>query len=160
VKRTFEQRLWSRIDASGDGCWEWTGYRTRAGYGQIGNGRKLVAAHRAAWASANGEIPAGMLVRHRCDNPPCCRPDHLELGTNQDNVQDAVDRGRTARGLRLPHTRLTDDDVRAIRARYHKYTIPGTRGYRTNTRELASEFGISRRHVLEVARGRQRGSVG
>jgi hypothetical protein len=74
------------------GCWEWTGY-LKKGYGWTGAG----LAHRKAYALAFGAIPAGMLVCHRCDNPRCCNPAHLWLGTNGDNIRDMARKGR-ARG--------------------------------------------------------------
>lgn len=82
--------------AKGPGCWEWTGSRNTAGYGVISSkGRKRMA-HRVSYEIANGPIPDGMLVCHRCDNPKCVRPDHLFLGTSRDNAQDAASKGRVS----------------------------------------------------------------
>lgn len=85
-------RIWDHIDKSAgpNGCWEWIGHRNRDGYGQG-------LAHRRAWKSVNGPIPEGMMVLHRCDNRPCCNPRHLYLGTAQDNIFDAMARGRWQR---------------------------------------------------------------
>jgi len=80
--------------ADPDACWEWTGARTRGGYGHIGAGRRTLKAHRVAWEIANGPIPDGMVVRHKCNNPPCVRPLHLELGTHADNNRDMAARCR------------------------------------------------------------------
>ena len=84
-----------------NGCIEYIGSRdSRSGYGKVRVGsrtdgtRRTARAHRVAWEIARGPIPEGHVVRHRCDNPPCVNPDHLELGTQADNVQDMVDRGR------------------------------------------------------------------
>lgn len=79
------------------GCWEWTGYRDRDGYGKV-RVRAIrsapIAAHRIAYERAKGPVPPGMFVCHACDNPPCCNPDHLWLGTNRENQNDAVAKGR------------------------------------------------------------------
>jgi hypothetical protein len=82
-------------------CIEWAKSRYRNGYGaaSIGNGR-MGYAHRVAWEQANGPIPAGMLVLHRCDNRPCVNVEHLFLGTQQDNMDDMWSKGRGATGER------------------------------------------------------------
>lgn len=72
------------------GCWKWTGPTDRKGYGRWG--KKVASRH--SWELANGPIPEGMWVLHHCDNPPCVNPAHLYLGTNTENVQDRVARGR------------------------------------------------------------------
>jgi len=75
-------------------CDEWDGPRDRDGYGRLSRGRR---AHRVAWEEANGPIPDGMCVLHRCDNPPCRRLDHLFLGTVADNNRDKALKGRAWR---------------------------------------------------------------
>lgn len=97
-------RFLERIDTSdSDGCWPWTGTRQAKGYGaaRIPGTRKVTTASRIAYMLASGEdIPAGMVVRHSCDNPPCCRPAHLLLGTPRENSADMVKRGRARPGGR------------------------------------------------------------
>lgn len=156
------ERLWRRVDRSGD-CWEWQGCRhpTR-GYGQIGRGGKgagLVETHRASWEVTYGPIPAGLFVLHSCDNPPCVRPDHLSLGTPADNVRDMQSKGRAARGFMLPHTRLSDEQVAEIRRRYVREFERYRYGWRSNGADLAKEFGISRGYVDQLVRGLYRRSA-
>lgn len=104
---TLEQRLLRRRVITSGGCWEYNGYRTEGGYGQIreaGVGSKLLAAHRAAFTLWLGPIPPSMLVCHRCDNPPCFNPEHLFLGTALDNWLDCVEKGRAPQRFPSPLT--------------------------------------------------------
>lgn len=87
-------------------CWEWQGTRLPSGYGRIGIAGKgqgvTDLTHRVAYRIANGEIPPGMEVCHTCDNPPCCNPDHLFLGTHADNMRDMSAKGRAHRQPNRP----------------------------------------------------------
>lgn len=97
VPRPPAVRMWARIDRSdSNACWEWPGARHGKGYGLLFD--RLTGTHwrthRLAWTAANGPIPAGLMVLHRCDNPPCVNPAHLWLGTNAENARDMVAKGR------------------------------------------------------------------
>lgn len=148
-------------------CEEWQGPRSRAGYGRVGRGY----AHRVAYERLHGPIPAGMVVRHRCDNPPCVNPAHLELGTHADNMRDMAARGRSfrgeprralmrrvaargmahgthtrpegrPRGERNGHAKLTEATAREVRA---AYAAGGT-----TQRELAARFGVTQMTVSDL----------
>lgn len=87
--------FWSKVAKAGaNDCWPWTGCRMRSGYGQHSANGCRVLAHRRAWELTNGPIPAGKYVCHHCDNPSCCNPAHLFLGTQTDNMRDAAGKGR------------------------------------------------------------------
>lgn len=145
VKGTLSERLWAKVEKKGDDeCWKWTGAKDKQGYGSIqaGFGRGTILAHRAVWEVVYGEIPKspklyhGTVVRHKCDNPSCCNPRHLELGTQAHNVSDMHKRGRnkcTYHYGRDHHfgSDLTDDQVREIRAS----TL--------SQRKLAAKFGVA-----------------
>ncbi len=100
----IEERFHPHVDKSSgpDACWPWTRSKIRdGGYGQIGRGGHdggIVLTHRLAWEIANGPVPDGMRVLHECDNPPCCNPKHLFLGTQADNLRDMTAKGRRCAG--------------------------------------------------------------
>jgi hypothetical protein len=94
--------FWEKVDRSSgaESCWPWTAGKTTGGYGQHRNG----GCHRIAWELVNGPIPNKLCVLHACDNPPCCNPAHLFLGTRRDNALDAADKGHKKHGYRRPAT--------------------------------------------------------
>lgn len=128
-------------------CIEWTGARSSAGYGQKGVNGKVLYMHRLEYEKHYGPIPKGMVVRHSCDNPACYNIEHLSIGTQKDNMQDASKRGRVnrtikARGERQGLSKLTDEDVRMIR----ESTVGST--------TLARQLGVSKSTILRVRNGK------
>lgn len=112
------QRFWSRVTKT-DSCWLWSGKPNKVnGYGRIHVNGAGMGAHRFSYVLAHGDIPSGMIVRHSCDTPLCVNPDHLLLGTDWDNVQDQIERGRNAKGERNGFAKLSDQDVWQIRDMY------------------------------------------
>lgn len=91
-----ESRFWVKVDKT-NACWYWTGAKNNRGYGNVRIASKYLLAHRVSYAIAYG-IPDDMNVLHKCDNPACVRPNHLFLGTHQDNMDDMVAKGRAKAG--------------------------------------------------------------
>lgn len=130
------------------GCWIYTGTTDRKGYGVIRVGRAAdgrIFTHRAAYMLAKGPIPEGMLVCHTCDTPSCVNPDHLFIGTNQDNTSDMMAKGRNAhgslRGETNPNGKLTADCVRKIRL---------MKAAGEQQKRIAELFGISPAQVCAI----------
>lgn len=148
VRPTVEERFWLRVDRSAgvSGCWPWTGHRRHGGYGKFTTPTTTLA-HRASWEIANGPIPDGLHVCHACDNPPCVNPAHLFLGTNADNVADRVAKGRPAFGERWHSSKLTDVQVREIRASTEPIRVLGPR------------YGIAFSTIAAIRAGRRYGRV-
>lgn len=102
------QRFWNKVDKrTEDECWIWMGAKVNGGYGCITVDSENIVAHRYSWIIHNGNIPAGLLVCHHCDNPPCVNPIHLFLGTNSDNTLDMVEKNRHAKTHKTTKTRKT-----------------------------------------------------
>lgn len=138
---SVSQAFWDRVRLVPDtGCWEWTGPRNACGYGTTNVENRSALAHRVAWELLRGPIPDGLLVCHKCDNPPCCNPDHLFLGTQADNMQDAARKGR------IPGKRtLTEEDAQSVREALHTDE---------STRDIAARFGVRVGAIINLAQAR------
>ena len=118
--QSMESRFWSKVDKNNiKECWGWTASLNNKGYGQFYTGKTMMTAHRTSWMLTNGNIPKGLNVLHKCDNPLCVNPEHLFLGTLSDNMQDCRDKGRlvmpNTKGCNHGRSRLTSSDVKEIR---------------------------------------------
>jgi len=107
TRNSSPEKFWARVDKNGPvlhqklgRCWIWTGgkFTSGGGYGQVQYQKKHWPAHRVAWLLTHGDIPQDLLLCHKCDNPPCVRPSHMFLGTNQQNTDDMVAKGRHKSG--------------------------------------------------------------
>lgn len=167
------KRFLSRVETRGhDECWEWKGYRDKNGYGALYINESNHRSHRVALAISGVAIPSGMCVCHTCDNPPCCNPAHLFLGTNLDNRRDMIKKGRGSSGdshwtQTMPHiiprgrqhwsTRIPESICRGTDQACHKLTDDAVRFIRSSPLPrllLAHMFGISRRRICAVQLGK------
>lgn len=146
VIRSFRQRVGKPNE---NGCMIWKGAKTKSGYGQVcvsaARPRITLYAHRVAWILAHGDVDAKLFVCHKCDTPSCVNPDHLFLGTCADNVKDMVRKGRSAKGERHSHAKLTDDEVREIRRLRQDGWLQ---------RDVAKRFGVAPSQISMITHGK------
>jgi len=144
MRKSVSDRLRDKTEVT-DGCWLWRGHALPKGYGVMSVGGSPKLTHRLSWEQEHGPIPPGLMVLHRCDNPPCLRPSHLFLGTAADNTNDMIAKGRARPahviGERQGTSKLTDAKVLAMRERYA--LVPSLPA-------LAREFGVTVPTVWKV----------
>lgn len=145
IAQKYIEKFWANV-CKGDGCWEWRGSFFNHGYGLICVSRSCKLTHRFSWELHYGDIPQGICVCHKCDNPKCVRPDHLFLGTTGENNSDRHAKGRDARmpGIKNGRAKLTPEQVREIR----RLAALGVM-----QKDLAVKFGIT--NVSDIVRGVQ-----
>lgn len=171
-KYTLEQQIitfWNKVNKNAPApcnspelgnCWEWTAGCFWDGYGNKRWGDSVQRAHRISWQLANGKIPNGLLVLHKCDNRKCVNPAHLFLGTNQDNMDDMKAKGRSKKekGRKMPpksaetirrmsdaQGKITRDIACEIRNRYKENNI--------SQKALGIEYGLSQSQICNIVKG-------
>lgn len=157
--------FWSHVDVrGGKECWMWMAHKLPSGYGQF-NSRlhhQKWLAHRLSWTLANGPIPVGLLVLHSCDNPSCCNPAHLSVGTQLQNLADCVRKGRmhsgdahflrqhpeqVRRGSQCPNTKISDSQIPLV----HKMVSEGR-----SRAQVALTFGVGKAQISRIVSGTRR----
>lgn len=153
MKPGVSERFWSKVDVRGeDECWPWKAAERKKGdgYGAFWLDGRHQPAGRVALELSGTNVPEGMHVCHKCDNPPCCNPKHLFVGTHQENNQDKVRKGRHAHGERNGNAKLTSAQVAEIRS----YRPPGVKRVKPGVPQmLAERYGITRQYVSEIFKG-------
>lgn len=144
-------RFWDKVVVrKKDECWLWLGAKINK-YGSFRVNDKTQLAHRISWLIHNGDIPSGMIICHKCDNPPCVNPYHLLCGTHQDNMQDSISKGRSGglfKRFSIPPNRiLTNQQARIIRKKILN------RGKQT-LQQLAGELGFKTSLLADISMGR------
>lgn len=150
----IDYKFWRHVDKkNNDECWNWTGSKDKKGYGLFSLGHTTIHTNRMSWILTNGEIPEGLLVCHKCDNPSCVNPNHLFLGANKDNNQDKINKGRAVfpkqkTGKENSNGKLSSEDVKEIRDLYStgKYTYT----------QLARKFSVSFQHIGSIVTQKSR----
>lgn len=147
MPRNTPDKFWLNVHKTDD-CWLWSAGCTGAGYGGWQFDNKFVLAHRFSYELIHGPVPKDICVLHKCDNPPCVRPDHLFLGTHADNARDRDIKGRAASRLGVGNgsAKLTESDVREIR---YLYTTGGW-----THRSLSLKYGVTQTPVQFLLQGK------
>lgn len=141
MSRSLAARFWSKVQITDFlDCWIWTASTNHLGYGRFGVNGKNRYAHRIAWQLAYGEIPLGICVCHKCDNPICVNPGHFFLGTKHENFIDMARKGRHA-------NKLTNDQVLSIRS-VHKKGL--------SCQHLARFYQVDYSHITRIVNNQRR----
>lgn len=147
--KPLDARFWEKVDVrSIDECWEWRGSRHHKwGYGHFRLNGKVESAHRVSWQMMNGDIPDGLVVCHNCDNPPCCNPKHLFLGTIADNNLDKKIKGRQdEKGEKNGRAVLKSENIVYIR-KQRKLGVSGA--------ELGRMFNVTKENIYDICSGKR-----
>lgn len=140
----FKEWFYSNVSIKDTGCWEWNKCRGVQGYGVVRMNGKNIRANRISLEFKLGrKILSGMLACHKCNNPPCCNPDHLVEGTLQDNMDDKVRSNRQTKGETNGNSKLTEEQVIKIKE------LKGVK----SGRDVANEFNVKPPCIYKIWRG-------
>ena len=141
--RTLRERFEQKFEPEPNtGCWLWTDFVRSDGYAVILHENRQLYVHRVSWQLYHGSIPDGICVLHRCDVRACVNPDHLFLGTHNDNTLDMIVKGRQSCGESRLASKLTSVQVQNIRA----YDLHGT----LNQCELAEKYHVAQANISRI----------
>lgn len=149
-------RFWRKVEVAGyNDCWIWHGATNSKGYGRFCLHGRRIQAHRVAWSLYHDEDPGELLVCHNCDNPPCCNPGHLFIGTAHDNTQNMMDKGRGVGPRRPPRRRGPHRGETHYKANLSEAQVLDIRRLRSSgmrTKDIARIFDITVSHVSSITR--------
>ena len=157
INKETKVRFWSKVNKTAT-CWLWKAGTDKDGYGRIKITKKNRMAHRIAWIVCYGSIPNGLLVLHHCDNPPCCNPKHLFLGTEKANSQDMLSKGRQSKVGNRAHNRGVQAGSNHHNSLLQEWEVMLIRIYcqrgKESQRAIGTRFGITNQHVSGIKRRR------
>jgi len=159
LDQKYIDRFWTYVKvAEPDDCWMWMGAKTkRPGHGYFNiklNGEfKQIGAHKVSLMIQNITIPTGMVVMHKCDNPACVNPGHLQIGTYKDNSHDMWNKGRgnPCKGEKHRLSSVTEEIAKKIKAEAIMLSRPGKKSYKTNFNELAKKYNVPRDTINNIS---------
>lgn len=136
--------IWDRVETIPEsGCWIWMKGTSPDGYGKIKYKQKTIRAHRFSWMAHRGKIPKWKFVLHKCDIKLCVNPDHLFIGTNDDNMKDMVLKKRHRIGSQQVSSKLTENQVRDIKNHFKNHS----------TRKIAKIYGVGQVTIMRIKSG-------
>lgn len=154
IREKDKRRFMSKIHRGDNGCWLWLDKLRKDGYGHIKINGKMILAHRFSWYIFNNNIPTTKYCLHRCDNRACVNPDHLFLGTQEDNMADMTNKGRSPsnEGDANPHSKISERDALDILRLYSRGECAA--------RVLSDKYHISETQVYLIYTGVSWGFLG
>ena len=124
------------------GCWNWKMAKNSRGYAEISHNAKKERANRISYQAFKGEVPSHLFICHTCDNPACVNPDHLYIGTHQNNVDDKLKRNKQPRGEEIKLAKLTEKDILKIRELWEKRYM--------SQQKIADQFGVIQTTISRI----------
>jgi hypothetical protein len=144
--KKLELKIKENVTKDKNGCLVWNGYKDKNGYGKTTIASRSVAVHRIVYAINYDDFDQSLLICHKCDNPACCKPSHLFMGTHKDNERDKIKKGRrnNLNGSKHPFSKINEKMVNEIRSRYKSGA---------KLTELSDEFNLTQGHVHKIVKG-------